>query len=443
MCCYYYRFIYPYRSVDALANIKIGSGCNFLGYYMFHGGTNPIGKRGTYLNEAQVPKISYDYQAALGEFGQVRESYSRLKSIHFFTRFFGDRLAPMETVLPEGASEIDPRDTKPLRFAVRTDGVSGFLFVNNFQDHLTMPPRARDLIRLETGKDQYEFEISLAPEENAILPFSMDLDGILLRQATAQPVLRTETGGRITYVFMEPDGMAAGFLFEEGAEVTGNAGPLEGEKIRSFSVRLGEHGIDLLLISREMANRLFLLRDGSLVFTGAALLEDEKGGLRLETLEAENSLMCWPPERLGTSGKLKRMPDYGPLGAWQADTKRAELQVSVRQAARHKYILDLPELPEKLKDIRLRIDYEGDIGMLFLNDVMISDNFCNGDTWEIGLKEHREILRTEKPVLTIAPIREGAVVSAETAMAARSEEARQEIGKLKKAALQPVYEIEL
>ena len=44
MCCYYYRFIYPYRSVDALANIKTGSGCNFLGYYMFHGGTNPIGK---------------------------------------------------------------------------------------------------------------------------------------------------------------------------------------------------------------------------------------------------------------------------------------------------------------------------------------------------------------------------------------------------------------
>ena len=420
MCCYYYRFIYPYRSVDALANIKMASGCNFLGYYMFHGGTNPIGKHGAYLNEAQVPKISYDYQAALGEFGQIRESYSRLKSIHFFTRFFGDRLAPMETVLPEGASAIDPRNTETLRFAVRTDGKSGFLFVNNFQDHLTLPACKHDRVLVVTATDRYAFDISLASEENAILPFAMDLDGILLRQACAQPVLRTEKDGRILYVFMENDGMAADFRFGDGAEVIGNAGPLEGEAVRCFSVRQQTHAIEVLLISREMANRLFLLRDGSLVFSSAALLEDEQGGLRLETPEPENLLQCWPPERLGLSGKLQRMPECGPLGVWRADTEAAVLSMTVQQTARYKYILALPEMPENLKDLRLRIDYEGDIGMLFLSNTMISDHFCNGDTWEIGLREYREALKTEKPVLTVAPIREGAVASAESAMVARS-----------------------
>ena len=40
---YDYRFVLPKRSVDAMANIKLGSGCDFLGYYMFHGGTNPKG----------------------------------------------------------------------------------------------------------------------------------------------------------------------------------------------------------------------------------------------------------------------------------------------------------------------------------------------------------------------------------------------------------------
>mgnify|MGYP006998729370 CR=1 FL=1 len=44
MCTYNYRFILPYKSVDAMANIKIASGCNFLGYYVFQGGTNPLGK---------------------------------------------------------------------------------------------------------------------------------------------------------------------------------------------------------------------------------------------------------------------------------------------------------------------------------------------------------------------------------------------------------------
>ena len=45
--------------------------------------------------------------------------------------------------------------------------------------------------------------------------------------------------------------------------------------------------------------------------------------------------------------------------------------------------------------------------------------------------------------MTIAPVREGAVVTAETAMAARSEESLCEIGDLESAELQPVYELEL
>ena len=235
--------------------------------------------------------------------------------------------------------------------------------------------------------------------------------------------------------------LPADFRFGDGAEVTGNAGPLNGEAARCFTVRQGERQTDVLLISREMANRLFLLRDGSLIFTGAALLEDELGRLRLETAEPDNILQCWPPERLGASGKWMRMPDRGPLGEWRMDTAKTELQVAVRQTARHKYVFSLPELPENLKDVRLRICYAGDIGMLFLDNTMISDNFCNGDTWEIGLREHREALKTGRLSLTIAPVREGAVVSTESAMAARSEQSRQETGKLISAALQPVYEI--
>ena len=443
MCCYYYRFIYPYRSVDALANIKIASGCNFPGYYMFHGGSNPVGKHGTYLNEAQVPKISYDYQAAIGEFGQIRESYSRLKSIHFLTRFFGEVLAPMDTVLPEGATDVDPRDTETLRFAVRTDGKGGFLFVNNFQDHCTMPARQRDRVRIETAGETVDFEISLASEENAILPFGLTLDGVLLRQATAQPVLRTTVKGRTTYVFMQPDGMESAFRFEEAAVVTGDPRLPAGESARLFSVRKDDTELDILLVSRETANRLFLLKDGSLVFTEAALLEDENGRLRLETERTENTLLCWPPERLGASGKLARKQSAGPLGVWQADTDAVTPPLATDHPHRRKYVFSLPEFPETLKDLRLRIDYDGDIGMLFLGNAMISDHFCNGDTWEIGLREYRDRLKTEKPVLTIAPLREGASVHVESAMAARNETADRETAVLKAAKLQPVYEIKL
>ena len=121
-----------------------------------------------------MPKLSYDYQAALGEFGQIRESYSRLKSIHYFMQAFGERLASMETMLPEGATQIAPTDLQTLRFAVRTNGESGFLFVNNFQDHRTMPNRTQEQISIRTAKKTYVFSFGIASEENAILPFHFD-----------------------------------------------------------------------------------------------------------------------------------------------------------------------------------------------------------------------------------------------------------------------------
>ncbi len=98
---YKYRFKFPMESVPAMAALKVAGGCNFLGYYMYHGGSNPKGKVNTYLNEHSVPKISYDFQAALGEYGQVRDSYRELKILHYFLRSFQDILCNMKTILPE------------------------------------------------------------------------------------------------------------------------------------------------------------------------------------------------------------------------------------------------------------------------------------------------------------------------------------------------------
>lgn len=434
MCCYYYRFIYPYKSVDALANIKLGSGCNFIGYYMFQGGTNPMGKTGAYMNEAQVPKRSYDYQAALGEFGQVRESYRRLKAIHYFLASFGDRLAPLETVLPEGASQIDPRDLYTLRFAVRTDGKRGFLFINNFQDHRLMPEKKQEEIVLRTAGEDFRFEIGMASEENAILPFHFDLDGILLKQANAQPVLRTVNGGRATYVFMIPDGIDGAFRFEDGAKVSGGRD--------FFTVSKDGKETDVLVIGRENANRMYLLKNGGLLFTDGALLEDEQGKLRLETTQAENTVQTYPAGLLSDSAAVRK-ENGGCFGVYQINAQAREIPVTAELAAPHRWVVKVPEdALDRLKDARLQIDYAGDIGMLFLGNEMISDNFCNGDTWEYGLMDVKGRLQTPL-VLNIAPLRQGATVNVESAMAARNEKVNALIADLNGIRVQPVYELAL
>ena len=48
----YHRRVYVYpQDAYSLAIVKLGSGSNLLGYYMYHGGTNPEGH--AYLNEMQ------------------------------------------------------------------------------------------------------------------------------------------------------------------------------------------------------------------------------------------------------------------------------------------------------------------------------------------------------------------------------------------------------
>lgn len=448
-CCYNYRFQYPYKSVDAMANIKIGSGCNFLGYYMFQGGSNPLGKHGMYLNECQSPKISYDYQAALGEFGQIRESYQRLKSIHYFVREFGDKLCEFQTVLPEGASSINPEDMKPLRYAVRTDGKRGFLFLNNYQDHINVPDRKQDTVVLHLENEDIVFEFDIASEENAILPFHFDMDEIHLITATVQPITRVVLDGKVTYVFMVPDGMQAKLQFEEDVCINGKRENCYiGKKAlqtESFLIAKGEIEYTVLLVSREMANCMYQLSGGQLIFTKSSLLEDEKG-IRLETTEAVNDIYTYPANLFDGLETLKRADNIEvySLGRYVLEIEEKKIEVLVEHTINSKYILHLPtQFMNGLKDARLRIYYSGDIGTAFLSGKMIHDNFANDAVWEIGLKDFQQDLEKNDIIINIAPLREGAKVIVDSPMAARREEVKAYIGELEKVEVQPVYELNI
>jgi len=87
---YHRRVVVAEDDIPPMALTTLGSGVNLLGYYMFHGGTNPDGKLST-LQESQVtgypndvPVKSYDFQAPLREYGQMSGSFRKLRMIHQF-----------------------------------------------------------------------------------------------------------------------------------------------------------------------------------------------------------------------------------------------------------------------------------------------------------------------------------------------------------------------
>lgn len=449
MCSYYYRFQLPYRSVDAMANIKMGSGCNFLGYYMFHGGSNPVGKYGTFMNEGQVPGISYDYQAALGEFGQERESYRRLKSIHYFVNQFGDRLCGLPTILPDGASHIAPKDDKTLRYAVRSDGKRGFLFLNNYQDHFSLPDRKAEEITLQLTGEKLTWRPGIAGDENAILPFHFDMDGIDLVQANAQPVARTVYNGEVIYVFFVPDGMRGEFIFEEGVKLNGLDKNVYhcavGLSAERFILQKGGVSLTVLALDRELSNDMFLLRDGRLVFAEGALLEDE-GGIRLESTKSSELLRVYPTDGFAETENLKEAVNgiSEIFGSYLVRTQEKKAEAAVKQVGPGRYTVRIPENAlEGVKDARLQLIYTGDIGKAFIDGRMIHDNFANGAVWEIGLKEFENELETKCITIYIVPLKEGVNVNVESAMAARLEETAALAAKLESVRIQPVYEIKL
>lgn len=328
-----------------MANIKLASGCNFLGYYMFQGGSNPKGKHGTFMNEAQSPKISYDYQAALGEFGQIRESYQRLKSVHSFCRTFAETFCHMQTVLPKGASQ---NETVVLHM---------------------------------TGEDITFSGISLAPEENCILPFHMDLNGIDLVTATTQPITVLSDQKEPVFIFLKPEGMNPVFRFEDKA--------------------VTDQGDHTYQCCTEKEAELFRVT---------------------KLLETDNTI----------------------FDLWKADTNARQIPVRITQTARTKYELSFPErFMDGLKDALLCVDYTGDIGSAFINGDMINDNFCNHSTWEIGLRTFARRLEKHPLTISITPLREGRNVNVESAMAARMENAEKYTAELTNVTVKPVYEIYL
>lgn len=207
--------------IYSISLVKLGDGNNLVGYYMYHGGTNQLGKLSTfqeskatgYPNDYSI--LSYDFQTALSEYGEVREQYRLLNLLHLFIQDFGDSLAPMIRV--EADNTVKREDITSLRYAMRTDGKSGYVFVNHYQ-RLTTLEDIRNVV-IDTGSVKFP-PIDVCGDISFFMPFHMDLSGTVLSYATVQPLCRQGD----TYFFAQIPGIAAEYQFSNGEKFTPEAG---------------------------------------------------------------------------------------------------------------------------------------------------------------------------------------------------------------------------
>ncbi len=119
-------------------------------------------------------------------------------------------------VLPAG-----PADFSVPRVAARTSGQSGFLFVNNHVRGSAMPARENFQVTIKLPNDKSvtlpSHPITLPSDAYFVWPFNMDLSGLHLRYATAQPLAILGTKAAPVYAFVSQPNIPAEFLIDDMA----------------------------------------------------------------------------------------------------------------------------------------------------------------------------------------------------------------------------------
>ena len=374
MATAYHRrpYIYP-EDTYSMALVKLGSGSNLLGYYMYHGGTNPESTTGISLNETQrtlgtanndLPVKNCDFQAPLGEFGQTLPQYYTLRPLHLFMHDFGELLAPMEASFPSPQDLKKGEDSK-LRWSIRSNGKSGFIFINNYE-------RLQNL----TAKKNVGLEACGVKLPKLTIPtgcmaiFPVNINGI--KYATAQLVAKRD--GK-TYM-MQVKGIPTTIALQNGKT-------LKNLKAMGLEKPVCQ---DIYLLSQQQAEHLFL---------------SEKTRVNSEELTTATPVVT-------------KMKEAGPLRTivkGKAKVAEAPSEEEWQQAAIYKIELPSAEADSSLSTLHsslLSITYQGDCARLYAEGKLIADHFQYGRPFLYGL--WRLPTNTKELELRIMPLQNDAPI---------------------------------
>lgn len=404
--------------IAALGLTKIGCGSVWQGYYMFHGGTNPVGERTT-LQESHatgypndLPVLTYDFQAPLGEYGQYRAAYDELRLQHLMLADFGHLIAPMESVLPaERPRGQDDRET--LRWAVRGDGTAGFLFVNNHQPHEPLPDHPGTSFSVGFSDGELSFPsvpVTVPSGASFCWPLRLDVGGVRVEWATAQPVCTVRDGERVVLVLAAVEGIDPELALSGAASVAAPSG--EVSHVEGAGAGHGAAGRDDALVEVECEGGE---RVGLLVLDAATARTAYRGVLwGAERLVLADGGVVFDREEMRVHSAVER-PSYavlrdGVFMRFELGEGRAVGEAAVRlvraagvapepvtgvmgrasvpedkwfDTVAAEYVVSLPDdLPG---GTLLRIHWAGDVGRAYVGGVLVADQFFSGRVWDIGL----------------------------------------------------------
>ena len=378
------------QDIGAMSLTKLGSGVALLGYYMYHGGSNPMGKFST-LQESRatgspndLPVINYDFCAPVRQYGQISDTYKEIKLLSLFLRDFGSQLAALPSLT--GPEHTDPEDTQTLRLAWRCSEEGGFVFYNNYQRKRTMQEHLGTVL---TGKCACPVEFPAAdilPGEYGFFPYRLNLDGKVLLSALATPLCRLDGRERdeeTCYVFY-------------------------GDREPAFSWQNGKAAKTLHISRKDALNAWKVTLDREYLILCEDYVWEENGGLHV-TGGRNTLIKAWPrlPDltlpgltgfrECGQEGEFtlysREIPGKASTAAvrmLEAETGKdaavhMEYEYSTGNEASLEYEITV-EYGEHIEDCFLILEYAGDGLQVWQDGRLLNDHFYTGQKVELSMR---------------------------------------------------------
>jgi beta-galactosidase len=399
----------------------VGSGTNGLGFYMYHGGTTPSVGNYFFAEGFGLNNKSYDYQAPIGEFGNISSGFYSLKLINYFLNSFGNDLAPLHTVLPSTNDDIKADNTTTLRYAVRTDGEKGFVFMHNYQDHIVTSDMTGLKIDVATKSGIIAFPttgtFTLKAGSSAILPFNLNIDGVGIRMATVQPYCKFTNKGKRYNVFVSVDGIAPEIVLKGKVKVSGNniKSTVQGGNT-VVSIRNGKiceiqvNGVSFLILPYNQTLNAYLVgnEDKHLIISNAVVLDSEQKISLVSSGQESIEMSVYPAiNKLSaanaTIAKVQTLEKN--ISQWQVNTLKVEPDIQLIKTDDRHFVLKAQNVDwTTFNDIFITFDYRGDRGLCMMNGELQTDNLYTSKPWTVGLKRYATALNNNEMYFYFIPM---------------------------------------
>ncbi len=355
---------------------KFASGCNWLGYYMFHGGRNPIGR---FMQESRItgypnnyPVIDYDFQAPLNRHGECRPHGDLLRLMHMFAKYFDPEICTKQAFFPRWKS-ADPTDISFLKCSVRMNAqMSGYFFSSTYEKGLAY----KDFTNVRVTVKQNGKELSLPPinvkaGSMFFYPFNMEIDGVHFDYILAQPIAKLAQNGETVCWFVQCEGIEP--KYSSGGKV--KEIPVDEEGVTEGSVRI-------IVLPIEKAKTLHIV-NGQAVFADGTVYCDN------------GAMICEKKENFDYSGRIKL-----------SRCEKISLPHSYyiySHGKKQYYTLEIdPALLEECFDIELQFDFSALNLQVFSGKTLINDWFNINGNFVMRLREYKDYIKRGKLMIRTA-----------------------------------------